>query len=108
MANEKKEAIQILKNVSSVKERAEKYNQFIGRNLERSIIEKLEREIEALEDKVESRKDFSLNTDINAGVSAISKEEALKRFNEIIDIEFLIEKKKLELGVKVDIFNKYF
>lgn len=108
MANEKKEAIQILKNVSSVKERAEKYNSFISRTLQRSIIERLEREIETLEDKIESKKDFSLNTDINAGVSAISKEDALRRFQEIIDIEFLIENKKLELQVKQDIYNKYF
>lgn len=101
-------AITMMKANNTVEARANDFGKSIKRNIKRSVIEALETRIEKLQDKLYSLTDFSLKTDVNKGLVALTREECEKAFNEIIEVEYEIEILKLELDAKRAIFNTYF
>lgn len=101
-------AIDIMKRSDSVATRAVKYNRIIRRNLKKSILDPLNDQKDALEDKIENLKDFSLDTNLNAGVKRIDREDCEKRFKDLIQARYDLSMLKLEIEEKTSIFKELF
>ena len=101
-------AFNLLDGAKSVSARASQYASRIKKSIELKIINALEEEIGALNDKIFDLEDFSLETDKNRGVEKITKEAAEQRFTDIINIKFEIDMKKAELKSKKKSFNELF
>ena len=101
-------ALELMKKFPSVEERATAYATSIKRDLYQQVIEPVIRKKERLEDEIADLKNFSLNTNLNQGVAAVTKEECLKRFKEIIQKEYELELTKKELEIKQKSFDFYF
>ncbi len=91
-------ALALLKKSKSTTERASKYASRIAQSLRVDKIIPLEEEIEKIDDKIFDLQDFSLETDLNAGMKKLTKEDCEKRFGEIIDLQ--VKKTVLELKLK--------
>jgi hypothetical protein len=102
------EALEILRKSQSTEDRALNYLDSIKRNLKRDVIDELMTRKDKLDDKLFALKDFSLETDINRGVNQITRDEAEKRFKEIIELEFELELLEAELKSKTKSYQKYF
>lgn len=101
-------AIDIMKKSDSVATRAVKYNKIIRRNLKKSILDPLNDQKDALEDKIENLKDFSLDTNLNAGIKRIDREDCEKRFRDLIQARYDLSLLKLEIEEKTSIFKELF
>jgi hypothetical protein len=101
-------ALEMLKNSKSIGERAENYIVSAKRNIQRDIIDAIISKKEAMEDKLFDLSDFTLETNLNAGVERMDKDAVEKRFTHIIDLEYQLKLLKLELETKQESFNKYF
>jgi len=107
MAKEIK-AAKMLGTSKSVAERAESFLSSIKRNIQKNVIDQLIEKIEKLDDTIFSLSDFSLATDKNKGVSAISREDAEERFTKLIEAEYDKELLTRELEIKKASFDAYF
>jgi hypothetical protein len=92
----------------SVKERASKFEVSIKRDLQKEVLDTIQTKIETLEDTIFELEDFTLETDLNSGKSAITKAECQERFEKIINAEYQKALLEVELRVKQETFNKYF
>lgn len=101
-------ALEMLRKRKSTSERADQYLKAIKRNLEIKLIFELERKKETLEGKIFDLENFDLETDRNAGRTALTQDEAEKRFEDLITANYELELLTLELDSKKAIFNKYF
>lgn len=101
-------ALTMLQKRKSTSERAEQYFKSIKRNLEIKLIFELERKKEVLEGKIFDLENFDLETDHNAGRSALTQDQAEARFQQLIEASYELELLNLELESKREIFNKYF
>ena len=101
-------ALEMLKLNKTVAERAESYLDSIKRNLQKEVIDKLIERKDTLRDQIFSLTDVTLQTNINLGVSAITREAAQANFKKLMDAEYELEILTLELEARQDIFNKYF
>ncbi len=104
----KTKAFQILEKSKSKGERVESFYDSTKRNLLRSVIDSKINEIEKLKDRIFELSDFSLETNLNSGLSALSREETERRFKEIMALEYQLELLNLELKAKYSIYVKYF
>ncbi len=102
------EAKNILSRSQSVSERAEDFFKRIKRNLQKTLLDGLEEEVERKNDQILEAKDFSLNTNLNQGQQALTMTECQKRFEQIIQLEYEKELLERELKIKQDSYNKYF
>jgi hypothetical protein len=91
-----------------VKERAREYSDSSKRVIMNKVLSPLIEKVEALKDKKYSLEDFSLLTDKNAGLTAISREEASERFTQLINLNWEIGLAEAELKNKQDSFDYYF
>lgn len=101
-------AYTLMQKNRSVKERASSYFTSVKRNIERDVINTLIAEKEAIEDKIFELTNFNLVTDKNAGMQMMTKDECEQRFKTLIELEYQLVVKELELTVKTQSFNKYF
>jgi hypothetical protein len=101
-------ALELLKSNKSVAERAENYLTSAKRNIQRDVIDALVTKKEAIEDELFELTNFTLDTNINAGLSQMTKDEVESRFKRIIDLEYKQTLLELELKTKQSTFNKYF
>jgi hypothetical protein len=101
-------ALEIMKKQSSVEERASQYFASVRRDIMRSVIDPVMTKIDRLKDDIIELKNFSLDTDINKGINAISKDEVTRRFALIVEKEYLLELAKKELEIKMKSFGIYF
>lgn len=101
-------ALKIMRRAQSVEKRADKFSVTIARNLQKELIDTLIDQKEKLEDEIESILDFSLETNLNAGLKQITREEAEKRFKLAIEKGYQLKLLKVELKVKTKLYNKYF
>lgn len=101
-------ALEMLKNSKSIGERAENYIVSAKRNIQRDVIDAIISKKEAMEDKLFDLSDFTLETNLNAGVERMDKDAVEKRFKQIIDLEYQLKLLKLELETKQASFSKYF
>lgn len=101
-------ALSMLQKRKSTSERADQYFKSIRRNIEISLIFDLERKKEALEGKIFDLENFDLETDHNAGRSAMTQDQAEARFVELINANYELELLTLEIDSKKEIFAKYF
>jgi hypothetical protein len=109
MKNMKKvKALEMLETNISVSERAENYIISVKRNLQRDVIDALVQKKEAMDDELFELKNFSLETNINTGLQAMTKEMVEARFKKIIDLEYKLKLTELELKTKQESFDKYF
>lgn len=101
-------ALQMMQKNKSVNERAADFEQSIKRQLQRDIIDPLIDKRDRLKDTITELSDFSLNTDRNAGVQALTREQCTERFKKIFEAEKELKFLELELQVTTDSFSKYF
>lgn len=101
-------ALDLLKKNTNASDRATNYITPIIRNIRTNVIDKLISSQENILDQILDLKDFSLATDINAGVKQLTREDCEKRFIKIIDLECEYELAAAILAVKQKSFNKYF
>lgn len=92
----------------TVKERASKFETSIKRDIQKTMLDTIQTQIEEKEDQIFELQDFTLETNLNSGVSAMTKDECQKRFEKLIQIEFELSLLKAELKVKQETFNHYF
>lgn len=98
----------LLKKNTSVEVRAEEFVVSLKRDLLRDIVEPLEVKIEKINDKIFDLKDFSVETNVNKGRSAITREGAKARFTEIIELEYEKTLLERELEIKRSSYELYF
>lgn len=101
-------ALELLKSNKSVAERAEQYTTSVKRNIQRDVIDTLTATKESIEDELFELTNFNLETDVNRGYQAMTKEAVESRFKKIIDLEYKLKLTELELKTKQESFNKYF
>lgn len=92
----------------TVKERASKFETSIKRDIQKNVLDNLQTQIEGKEDEIFELEDFTLETNVNSGKSAITKEECQRRFERLIEIDFELSILRAELKVKQESFDKYF
>lgn len=98
----------LLKSSITIEKRADEFITSISRNIQKKVLDKISEAIEDIDDKLFGLKDFSLETNVNSGQSAISREECERRFTSIIELEFEKKMLKEELKIKQSSFNDYF
>ncbi len=101
-------ALQLLEKGKTVKDKADKFAEAIARDLKVEILDALTRRKEALEFEIYDLEDFNLDTNLNAGHRALTKDEVQRRFVSIINKEHELELVKLELESKQAAYDKYF
>ena len=101
-------AVKMVQTNITVKKRADEYVKTIKRNIQKKIIDKLTEQIEEIDDKIFSALDFTIETNLNSGQSAISREECERKFSYAINAEFDREMLVKELAIKQASFDKYF
>lgn len=101
-------AYDLLSTNKTVKERAATYASSMKRNLQKSILDALVEKKEKIEDELFDLKNFTLDTNLNAGLRQMTKEDCEKRFTKIIDNEYELELITAELKIKQASFDKYF
>ena len=101
-------ALDLLKKNTTSADRANNYITPIKRNIQTNVIDVLIASQEALMDKIQDLKDFSLSTDLNAGVKQLSREDCEKRFTQIINLECEYKLQEAILEIKQASFDKYF
>lgn len=106
--NKEVKALSLLRTNKTVKERAESYFKSITRNIQKNVIDTLVQKKEALEDKIFDLENFTLDTNLNAGLRTMTKEDCEKRFIDIINAECELELVNRELAIKQGSFDKYF
>jgi len=108
MAKSSMKALELLKSNKSVSERAENYAVAVKRNIQRDVIDSLVAKKESIEDELFELTNFNLETDVNRGYQAMTKESVEARFKKIIDLEYKLKLVSLELTAKQESFDKYF
>lgn len=101
-------ALELLKTNKTVAERAENYTNSMKRNIQRDVIDSLIAKKEKIEDQLFELSNFTLDTNLNAGLRSMTKEDCESRFKKIIDLEFELELLNKELEIKQNSFDKYF
>lgn len=101
-------AVQLLRTLPNIDERAEKFAETVKRNIQKDIIDTLIAKKENLEDQIDSKLDFSLHVDLNRGMLPITREAAEARFKEVIQLRYHLELVSQELAIKQQIFDDYF
>lgn len=101
-------ANKLLSANKSVKERASKFEVSIKRDIQKTMLDTLQTQIETKEDEIFELQDFTLETNLNSGKSALTKEECQRRFEKLIQIEFELSLLRAELKVKQEAFDQYF
>lgn len=108
MAKTQALALVLMEKNKSVKERAQSYFDSIKRNLQRDIIDKLVEKKEKLTDRIFELSTFSLETNLNSGISAVTRDTCESRLKSLIEAEYELELVTLELKSKQEIYDKYF
>jgi hypothetical protein len=108
MAQSEMKALELLKTNKTVVERAENYITSVKRNIQRDVIDTLTSKKESIEDELFELGNFSMETDINKGYQAVTKETVENRFKKMIDLEYKLKLVELELKTKQESFDKYF
>ena len=101
-------AQELLEKSKDTKARAESFFTTIKRNIQKNILDELTAKKEAITDQLFDLSNFQLNTNLNAGVKEMTREECEKRFAKIIELEFEAKVIDLELKSKQESFNTYF
>jgi hypothetical protein len=101
-------ALELLKTNKSVKEKADFYHTSIKKSIERNVIDVLVSKIDEIKDKLFDLTNFTLDTNLNAGLKQMTKEDCENKFTQIIELEFDLKILELELKTKQASFDKYF
>ena len=101
-------ADKLLRKNKSVTERATEFVTSIKRNIQRDVIDELTAKLDTINDSLFEKKDFSLETNINAGQAAMTRNACEQRFKDIIDLEYRKYLLEREIKIKTKSFNRYF
>ncbi len=101
-------ALTLLKTNKSVEERAENFVTSMKRNIQRDVIDALTAKKEKIDDELFELSNFNLETNVNAGLTVMTKETCENRFKKIIDLEYELTLIGMELKIKQASFDKYF
>lgn len=101
-------ALSLLKKRKSVTERSEQYADRIAKSLELSLINPIKENIEKIDDRIFDLENFSLETDLNAGLQQLTKEKAEERFKQIIELHYEKDLLTAQLNSYQNAYDKYF
>lgn len=101
-------ALSLLKSNKTVAERASQYFKSIKRNIQRDILDELTIRIEKLNEKIFDLGNFSLDINLNQGLTQMTAEDCENRFRELISCKFEITLLEVELKAKQASFDEYF
>lgn len=101
-------ALTMLSGSKTVNARAKEFLPSIQRQLQEKVISPLLSNVEKLKDRLCDLEDFSLATNLNAGQTALTREQCNERFEEIINVTYELNLAELEYKAKLEAFNKYF
>ena len=101
-------ALNLLKRSKRTNERANSYMETLGRNMKRTHIEGVEDQIRSLQEKVFDLETFNLNTNVNSGKVAMTREQVENNFNRIFELQQEIKILQETLALNVEIYNEYF
>lgn len=101
-------ALNIMQKSKSVEDRAVDYLESIKRNIQADTIDVLLKKRDKIKDKISGVLDFTLQTDLNAGQSSITRDDCESRFKRAMEYEYELEILNLEIEAKEAIFAKYF
>lgn len=108
MSDLNNKAYKLLLSSKTAKTKAERFVPRIKESLDLELLRPLKEEIAKYKDKVFDLEDFTLDTNLNKGNKAMTKEECEERFKEIIILKHKIVVKELELKAKESAFNDLF
>ena len=101
-------ALVLLKNNKTVTERAEAFAKSIKRDIQKDMLDPLITKQEKIEDEIFELENFTLNTDRNANLKAMTKEDCQARFARLIQAKYELTLVALELKVKQEAYANYF
>lgn len=101
-------ALDLLKKSQSAVSRAEQYAPRIATSIATKLIDPLKVKIETIEDKIFDLENMGLDIDVNKGQRGVTKEEAEKRFIQIIELSYEKDLLKAQLSSYEKAYNVYF
>ena len=101
-------ALSLLKSNKTVTERADAFAKSIKRDIQKDMIDPLIAKTEKIEDEIFELENFTLNTDRNANLKAMTKEDCQARFARLIQAKFELKLIALEFEVKQAAYTEYF
>ena len=100
--------LDLLKNTPSVEAKSVAYEARVKGNLYKLRIQPILDKIREIETQIEDQLDFSLDTDLNRGISAISRPEVEKRLDTVINLKYQLGVQEMELKLTEAGFNDLF
>ena len=101
-------ALKLLQSTKTGAERASNYIESIGRNIQNNVINVLKDKKEHIQDQIFDLENFDLDTNVNMGIVALTREDCEKRFAKIIELRFELALIEVELENKQATFDEYF
>ena len=101
-------ALEMLRTSKTVAERADSFAKSIKRNIQRNILDPLVVKQEEIESEIFELSNFTLDTNHNRGLAAMTQKDCEDRFARLIQIRFDLDLTKLELKSKQAAFDEYF
>ena len=101
-------ALEMLRTSKTVAERAESFFKSIKRELQKEILDTLVEKKEKIEDEIFELSNFTLDTNHNRGLAAMTKNDCKIRFEKVINLEFELDLVVEELTRKQASYDKYF
>lgn len=96
----------ILANNVTLGDRARSFHDSVKEDLELEM-KSLRDKKRKIEDEIHDKLDFSLETNHNAGVVALTREDVCNRFKEVMNLRYKLVQIELELKVKEDIVSDW-
>lgn len=98
----------LLNSNKSVAERASKYAKTVSKAIKTDMLDAIKRKIDNIDSKIFDLENFSLETDMNRGITALTKESVQERFEHMINLEHNKTLLELEYKSKKAAFDSYF
>jgi hypothetical protein len=100
--------LNLLKSTPSVEAKSVAYEARVKENLYKTRIQPILDKIREIETQIEDQLDFSLDTDMNRGISAISRPEVEKRLDTVMTLKYQLGVQEMELKLTMAGFNELF
>ena len=101
-------ALELMEMVKPIKDRAAKFNSSIARNIKKTLLDTIQEEKEAIEDRIYELETFTLDTNVNSGHQGMTREECEERFKELIKKHYELKLLDLKYIEYQKAYQKYF
>ena len=104
----KSKLISQLQEVPNIKDRAKSFNESIKDHLKTNILDPCRSKITTLEDEKFELSNFTMDTNLNSGNLAVTREDTKKRYERIMRINHELKLLNLELESYQETYNEWF